>query len=61
MLALRLRARLASFAHAYAVAVQRRNDTGDAQFVTQTANPLQPYRVSASPPEASETLLTLII
>lgn len=61
MLALCLRARLASFAHAYAVAVQRRNDTGDAQFVTRTTDPLQPHRVSARPPEPSETLLTLVI
>jgi len=60
MRAYALRARLASFAHAYAVAVQRREETGDAQFVTRTGNPLQPHRVSASPPAANETLLLLI-
>jgi hypothetical protein len=41
--------------------VQRRNDTGDAQFVTRTDDPLQPHRVSASPPADSETLLSLIV
>lgn len=61
MLALRLRARLASFAHAYAVAVQRRNETGDAQFVMRTGDPLQPFRVSSSPPGMTETLLALIV
>ena len=60
MIAHVLRARLASFAHAYAVAVQRRSETGDAQFVTRTGNLLQPYRVSAVPPAANETLLLLI-
>ena len=61
MLALRLRARLASFAHAYAVAVRRRNETGDAQFVMRTGDPLQPFRVSSRPPEGTEILLALIV
>ena len=61
MLALRLRARLASFAHAYAVAVRRRNETGDAQFVMRTGDPLQPFRVSSSLPEGREILLALIV
>lgn len=61
MLAHALRARLASFAHAYAVAVQRRNLSGDAQFITRTDDPLQPHRVSARPPGTNEILLALII
>lgn len=61
MLAFYLRARLASFAHAYAVAVQRRAETGDCQFVSRTGNPLQPHRVSAAPPGPQEILLILVL
>jgi hypothetical protein len=61
MLALCLRARLASFANAYAVAVQRRNHSGDAQFVMRTGDPVQPFRVSTSPPGPTETLLALVV
>ncbi|AOH85562.1 hypothetical protein AWL63_18110 [Sphingomonas panacis] len=44
------RAELASFDHAYAVAVQRRRETGRHQFVIHTDEPLQPYRVTTVPP-----------
>lgn len=61
MFALCLRARLASFAHAYAVAVQRRDETGNAQFVSKTRNPLQPHRVSSELPGRDEILLILVL
>lgn len=51
------RAELASFEHAYAVAVQRRKETGRDQFVIYTGEPLQPYRVTATPPENTHDLV----
>lgn len=61
MLAVHLRARLASFAHAYAVAERRREQSGSAQFVSRTEDPLQPHRVSTAPPPEEETLLILVL
>jgi hypothetical protein len=61
MVAFHLRARLGSFPHAYAVAVQRREETEVAQFVSRTLDPLQPHRVSALPPGPEETLLMLVV
>ncbi|AMK23268.1 hypothetical protein GG804_01875 [Sphingomonas histidinilytica] len=55
-----LRARLASFEHAYAVAVQRRDATGRHQFVIQTGDPTQPYRVTAIPPADTHDLVTRV-
>ncbi|WP_288806592.1 hypothetical protein [uncultured Novosphingobium sp.] len=54
------RQRLASFEHAYAVAVQLREATGADQFVVRTGNPLQPYRVSRVCPRGGETILALV-
>ena len=55
------RARLASFDHAYAVALRVRRATGRHQCIIRTGNPLQPVRVSGSLPKGSETLLALIV
>ena len=55
------RARLASFEHAYSVALRVRLATGRHQCIIRTGNPLQPVRVSAWPPGMSETLLALIV
>ena len=52
------RAELASFEHAYAVAVQRRKETGRDQFVIHTGETLQPYRVTATPPVNANDLVT---
>jgi hypothetical protein len=52
-----LRARLASFEHAYAVAVQRRRETGRNQLVVRTNNPMQPFRVTTTAPQRDENLL----
>lgn len=41
------RAELASFDHAYAVAIQRREAGETHQLVIQTGDPIQPYRVVA--------------
>lgn len=60
MLSAHLRARLASFSHAYSVALRLREQTGLDQYIVQTADPLQPVRVSAVPPKDANTLLALV-
>lgn len=55
-----LRARLASFDHAYAVAIRLRGTTGHGQFVVSTGNPIQPFRVSPTLPTLGEQLLVLV-
>ncbi len=54
------RGSLASFEHAYAVAIQLRETTGVDQFVVRTDNPVQPFRVSRCRPHHPEHLLTLV-
>lgn len=54
------RAALASYANAYAVAIQQRTATGRPQFVLRTDDPMQPFRVSTIGPTRRQTLLTLI-
>lgn len=56
-----LRARLASFEHAYALATRLRRSTGRDQFVICTGDPLQPVRVSSVPPEHGDSLLALVL
>jgi hypothetical protein len=56
-----LRARLASFEHAYALATQLRRVTGRDQFVVRTHDPLQPVRVTAAPPDDAALLLMVIL
>jgi hypothetical protein len=60
MFAYAARARLACFPHAYSLAVRLRERTGVKQFVIRTACPLQPVRVSASPPVRGEVLMALV-
>lgn len=55
-----LRARLASFDHAYAVAHQRYRATGVRQYVVRTGNPLQPVRVTATDPHGTLVLLAMV-
>ncbi|QCB53926.1 hypothetical protein E5675_05420 [Sphingopyxis sp. PAMC25046] len=55
-----LRARLASFDHAYAVAIQLRGTTGRGQFILWTGNPIQPFRVSPTLPPLGEQLLVWV-
>lgn len=45
-----LRARLASFEHAYRLATRLRSATGKRQYVITTGNLLQPVRVTDTPP-----------
>jgi hypothetical protein len=55
------RAILASFENAYLVALRLRRETGRAQFILRTGNPMQPFRTTANPPMSNETLLALIV
>ncbi|WOF45092.1 hypothetical protein KNJ79_09560 [Sphingopyxis indica] len=54
------RAALASFEHAYAVAVRMRHETGRPQFVLRTGDPFQPFRVSSTGPQPRQALMTLV-
>jgi hypothetical protein len=56
-----LRARLASFEHAYALATRLRRATGCDQYVVRTGNPLQPIHVSTTPPAEREQVLALVL
>lgn len=55
------RARLASFEHAYAVAIQMRRATGQDQFVVRTGDPIQPVCVTSMPPAETGFLLALVV
>lgn len=61
MLSAHLRARLASFPHAYAVALRLRAQTGEHQYIIRSANPLRPVRVSTSPPVGSDEVMALVV
>jgi hypothetical protein len=54
------RGQLASFAHAYRVAIQQRRCSGVHQFVVSTGDPLQPFRTTNGPPHRTERLLALV-
>lgn len=54
------RAQLASFEHAYAVAVQLRERSGINQFVIRTGDPEQPVRIVTERPSDGEHLLALV-
>lgn len=54
------RAILAGYDRAYAVAVQKRRETGRPQFVVRTGNPFQSFRVSNTGPKRDQQLMTLI-
>lgn len=56
-----LRARLASFEHAYAVATRLRRLTGRDQFVIRTGDPLQPVRVVEVPPSVADHLIARVL
>ena len=55
-----LQTRLASFDHAYAVAIQLRGATGRGQFIVCTGKPIQPFRVSPTLPPLGEHLLVWV-
>ena len=44
------RARLASFEHAYAVALRMRTASGCDLFVVRTGDPARPFRIAPRPP-----------
>lgn len=52
-----LRARLASFDHAYALAIRLSALSDHELFVVRTGNPIQPYRVTARPPANDEKMV----
>jgi hypothetical protein len=54
------RAELASFAHAYAVAVQLASHCGREQCIVATGDPIQPYRTSAAPAANDEQVLARV-
>lgn len=56
----RRRRDLASFDHAYAVAVRLRESTGAEQLVIGTGNTIQPFRVSRQEPRYPEEVLALV-
>jgi hypothetical protein len=56
-----LRARLASFEHAYAVATRLHLLTGRDQFVILTGNPLQPVRVTEILPTATDCVMARVL
>jgi hypothetical protein len=54
------RAQLASFEHAYAVALRIHGCTGRMQVILRTGDPVQPYRVVAHGGEQVGTVLALV-
>jgi hypothetical protein len=56
-----LRARLASFEHAYVIAARLRRQTGCDQFIVRTLNPLQPVRVTTVPPDDRDYLIAWLL
>ena len=55
-----LRAQLASFDHAYALATRLRQATGRNQYVVRTDDPFQPIHVSPTLPAERERVLAWI-
>jgi hypothetical protein len=56
-----LRARMASFEHAYAVAIQCRHETGADQYIVRTDEPSRPFRVTWRAPSSGETLMVRVV
>lgn len=54
------RHQLASFEHAYRLAIQRRRASGIQQFVIRTGDPMQPFRTTSRVPAKSESILALV-
>jgi hypothetical protein len=54
------RAELASFDHANAVAVQRRQAGGLCQLVIATGDPIQPFRIATEEPANDEHVLARV-
>lgn len=54
------RRQLASFEHAYAVALQIRRQSGVRQFILCTGDPLQPYRTTSRAPARDERVMALV-
>lgn len=54
------RQQLSSFEHSYAVALQRRRQSGVSQFILRTDNPLQLYRTTSRAPKRDERIVALV-
>ena len=52
-----LRAQLASFDHAYSLAIRKWETTGRPQFVLRTGDPIQPFRITETRPAMDEGLV----
>ncbi|MBB3957698.1 hypothetical protein GGR38_004673 [Novosphingobium sediminicola] len=52
---------LASFERCYAVAVQRRHQSGYIQLILLTGSPLQPYRITGRAPGRNERIVAIIV
>ena len=55
-----LRKRLASFDHAYMLALRLRGETGVPHYVVHGPMPLQPYRVTMRPPDWPDRWLAMV-
>ncbi|WP_454883044.1 hypothetical protein [Sphingomonas oryzagri] len=55
-----LRKRLASFDHAYRIALLLRRDTGVPHYVVRGLGPIQPYKVTMRPPEWPDRWLAMV-
>lgn len=56
-----VRARLASFEHAYAVALQSLRHSGIPHYVVHGDTPLQPYRVTTRAPDLPDRWLAMVV
>lgn len=56
-----VRARLASFDHAYAVALQCLRHSGIPHYVVRGNTPLQAYRVTTRPPDLPDRWLAMVV
>lgn len=54
------RQQLSSFENSYAVALQRRRQSGVSQFILRTSDPLQPFRTTSRAPNRDERIVALV-
>lgn len=55
-----VRERLASFDHAYTLALRLRGETGVPHYVVRGVLPIQPYRVTMRPPDWPDRWLAMV-
>lgn len=52
---------LTSFERCYAVAIQKRHQSGHMQLILRTGRPLQPYRTTGRAPGREEHIVAIIV